>query len=94
MNDLRREHDRQDADQRQHQRDEQAEVVGHDDAEVFAEGLGVGFHRITAEIAAPASPMMPNQPTGMRGPLPRSASPAIAASAPSVTQSIGTIASI
>jgi len=49
---------------------------------------------ITADTAAPASPMMPNHPTGMRGPLPLSASPAMAANAPSVTHSIGTTASI
>ena len=50
------------------------------------------FHNRTVAIAAPARPMAPSGPIGIRSPGERNASATIAAMAAAVTHSIGTMA--
>src|SRR5437868_4531660 len=54
--------------------------------------LVLRFHSSAAAIAAPARPIRPSGPIGMRSPGERNASAVIAAIAAAITQAIGTIA--
>src|SRR5437762_3442686 len=54
--------------------------------------LVLRFHNSAAAIAAPASPIKPSGPIGIRSPGERNASAVIAAIAAAITQAIGMIA--